>query len=97
MATDKKIKSKIIDDGLIAWEIGTWGKKKHGLISYYDQLFANSMKNKWDCRVYLDLFSNAGKSYIKGTNEIVKGSALLALETKPKFDKYIFCEKIKII
>lgn len=50
------------------------------------------MKNKWDARVYIDLFAGAGISVIKGTSRKVFTSPLLALDIPDKFDKYIFCE-----
>ncbi len=51
------------------------------------------MKNKWQCRVYIDLFAGSGRSRIKGTNKIVAGSPIVALNVEPKFDTYIFCER----
>lgn len=81
------------DDGLITEEIGDWGQEKYRLLSLYAQMFAASMKNKWGCRVYIDLFAGSGRSQIKGTNRIVAGSPLVALGVDPTFDKYIFCEK----
>ena len=51
------------------------------------------MKNKWDQRVYLDLYSGAGYSRIAGTSMYMKGSPLIALAVDRPFDKYIFCEE----
>ncbi len=84
-----------VDDGLITEEIGPWGEEKYRHLSLYAQMFAASMKKKWDCRVYIDLFAGAGRSRIKGTNRIVAASPLIALAIEPKFDKYILCEKDK--
>jgi len=81
------------DDGLYLPEVGPWALSKHKKIGYYSAIFAASMKKKWDCRVYLDLFSSAGKCKIKGTNEVVPGSPLLALSVDVPFDRYIFCEE----
>src|SRR6266850_3262639 len=81
------------DDSLVTEEIGDWGQEKYRLLSLYAQMFAASMKNKWNCRVYIDLFAGSGRSRIKGTNRIVAGSPLVALGVDPSFDKYIFCEK----
>ena len=81
------------DDGLTIPTIGRWGERKYLLVSNYSQIFANSMKRKWDCRVYVDLFAGAGRSQIEGTSRIVLASPLLALEINDKFDLYIFCEK----
>ncbi len=84
--------SYLQDDGLPTPEVGSWVEEKYRLVSSYDSLFSRGMKNKWDCRVYIDLFAGAGRSRIKGTNRILPGSPLLALSVQDKFDKYIFCE-----
>jgi three-Cys-motif partner protein len=80
-------------DGLVAPEVGRWAEEKYRLISLYDELFASGMKYKWDQRVYIDLYSAAGVSRIKGTDTFLKGSPLLALNVSAPFDKYIFCEE----
>jgi three-Cys-motif partner protein len=51
------------------------------------------MKNKWDKLIYIDLFSGCGYARVKGTECILKSSALIALSTTKRFDKYIFCEE----
>lgn len=79
------------DDHVIP-EVGSWGKSKYSLITHYASMFATSMKNRWDSRVYLDLFAGAGLARIKETGRIVKASPLLALSARDKFDQYIFCE-----
>ena len=81
------------DDGLIIPEVGPWGETKYKLVGGYCQIFTTGMKNKWDKLVYIDLFSGAGYAKIKGTNRIVKSSALISLSVSHKFDKYIFCEE----
>ena len=50
------------------------------------------MKNSWDCRVYIDLFSGAGRAKVRDSNRFVDSSPLLALKVKTPFDRYIFCE-----
>jgi three-Cys-motif partner protein len=82
-----------LDDGLVLPEVGIWAKTKHEKIAYYAGLFATSMKNKWHCRVYLDLFSCAGKAIVKETGEVVPGSPLLSLGVRDPFDLYLFVEK----
>ncbi len=81
-----------VDDGLSSPEVRRWAETKYRLVSLYDELFATGMKNKWDKRVYLDLYAGAGHSRIQGTNTILKGSPILALTVQDPFDKYIFCE-----
>jgi len=80
------------DDGLIIPEVGSWALTKHKKIGYYAGLFATSMKKSWDCRVYIDVFAGAGKARIEGTNKIIPGSPLLALNIDDPFHKYIFCD-----
>ena len=74
-------------------EIGSWGEEKYSLVRNYAQIFATSMKVKWNCRVYIDLFAGAGRAKIKDTGKIVDGSPLIALSIENPFDRYIFCEQ----
>ncbi|MGB9181331.1 MAG: three-Cys-motif partner protein TcmP, partial [Pyrinomonadaceae bacterium] len=89
------------DDGLITPEIGAWGEEKYRLVGTYAKMFATSMKGKWDCRVYIDLFAGAGRARIKNTKRIIPASPMIALDIGDKFDKYIFCDqdplKIKVL
>jgi three-Cys-motif partner protein len=80
------------DDGLITPQIGAWGEEKYRLVSTYAGIFATSMKRKWECRVYIDLFAGSGRSSIRGTKRIVPASPLLALNLPDRFDKYVFCD-----
>ena len=80
-------------DELITPKVGEWAITKHSKLEYYDSLFAKSMHKKWDCRVYLDLFSCAGKSELKKSHKVVPGSPLIALSVQDPFDKYIFAEE----
>jgi three-Cys-motif partner protein len=80
------------NDGLPCPEVGSWAESKYRLLALYDQLFSLGMKNKWDQRIYIDLYAGAGFSRVKGTQKILKGSPILALTVTHPFDKYIFCE-----
>jgi three-Cys-motif partner protein len=53
------------------------------------------MKKHFQNRVYIDLFSGAGKAIIRETGDLVLGSPLLALSVAEPFDRYIFCDKDK--
>ncbi|HEU0143949.1 MAG TPA: three-Cys-motif partner protein TcmP [Nitrososphaera sp.] len=83
---------QLIDDGLYTEPIGAWGEEKYRLVATYARMFATSMKGKWECRVYIDLFAGAGHAHIKNTKRIVPASPMVALDIKDKFDKYIFCD-----
>lgn len=83
------------DDGLLTPEVGGWAEEKYCLLALYDRLFSTGMKNKWDQRVYIDLYAGAGYNRIQGTNKFLKGSPLIALTVTDPFDKYIFCDEGK--
>ncbi len=80
------------DDGLITPEVGAWAEDKYRLVGNYAAMFATSMKKKWECRVYIDLFAGAGRARIEGTKRIIPASPILALNIEDPFDIYIFCE-----
>lgn len=84
---------EIASDGLITPVVGPWAEEKYELLRNYATMFATSMKEKWDSRVYIDLFSGPGKVLIRGTSRIVLASPLIALGIPVPFDCYIFCEK----
>ena len=81
------------DDGLVCTEVRSWAQDKYRLLALYDALFSTDMKDKWDQRVYVDLYAGAGISRIGGTSTFLKGSPLVALTVPDPFDKYIFCEE----
>ena len=62
------------DDGLFCQEVGPWAETKHNLVSYYGRLFSTGMKDKWDSRIYIELYAGAGYSRIRETLRIVAGS-----------------------
>jgi three-Cys-motif partner protein len=80
------------DDGLITPVVGDWADEKYRLFWYYADLFAASMKNKWEHRVYLDLFAGPGRARIRGQKRIIPAPPLLALNVKAPFTRYIYSE-----
>jgi three-Cys-motif partner protein len=80
-------------DGLSCPDVGAWAETKYRLLGLYDELFSTGMKNKWDQRVYIDLYAGAGYSHVSGTGRFLKGSPIIALTVTNPFDKYIFCEE----
>jgi len=80
------------DDGLlIPDDLGPWTEDKFDLIRLYCHLFSSAMKNKWT-RVYIDLHAGSGLCRIKGRDQVLLGSPLIALSVDAPFDRYIFCE-----
>ena len=82
----------VSNDGLYTPEVGDWAERKYRLLWHYANLFATSMKHKWDQRVFIDLFSGAGFASIRGTERVVQTSSLLALQVADPFDCYVFCD-----
>jgi len=81
------------DDGLVTPVVGDWSEEKYQLAKCYASIFATSMKNKWECLVYVDLYAGAGRSRLgDGRGKIVPATPLLVLEVPHPFTKYIFCE-----
>ena len=84
---------KVPDDGLRCPDVGRSAEDKYRLLDLYFRLFSTSMKDKWDQRVYIDLYAGSGYSRSEGTSTILKGSPIIALTVPCAFDKYIFCEE----
>lgn len=81
------------DDGLFRGkDVGKQAEEKHATVSYDAKLFSTGMKDKWDERVYIELYAGSGHSKIRDTSRIIAGSPLQALTLEHPFDKYIFCE-----
>jgi len=80
------------DDGLFFAEAGSWVEDKHRLVALYDSLFSTGMRDKWESRVYIDLYAGPGLLRIRDTSKFSWGSPILALGVEHPFDKYIFCE-----
>jgi three-Cys-motif partner protein len=83
----------LVDDGLATPIVGDWSEDKYQLAKCYASIFASSMKNKWDCLVYVDLYSGSGRARISDSfGKIVPATPLLVLDRPNPFTKYIFCE-----
>ena len=80
------------DDGLYTPPIKEHSLRKISAHNYYVRLFTTAMKNKWPQRVYLGLYSGAGRAQVSGTNEIVPTTAISALQVPDPFTKYIFVD-----
>jgi three-Cys-motif partner protein len=91
MASDQT--ARAWGDGLVCPEVGGWTEEKHRLVSFYATLFSSAMKEKWDNRIYVELYAGAGYSRVRSTSKFIPGSPILALSVKDPFDKYIFCEE----
>lgn len=80
------------DDGLLTSRVRDYAQEKYSLVKLYCHLFTTGMRNRWDELVYLDLFAGPGRGVVEGTNRILPGSPILALDLEHPFDRYVFCE-----
>jgi three-Cys-motif partner protein len=80
-------------DGLIVRDSDAWAKEKLYYLGRYLKIFSIGMKNKWAGRLYYcDLFAGPGVCRMRGTEEEMDGSPLVAL-LGFDFAKYFFFEE----
>ena len=81
------------DDGLEIPEVGPWAKRKYHYLGRYLDAFTTSMKSKpWSGLFFIDLFCGAGFARIRGTDEIVEGSPILASNVRFPFTQLLLCD-----
>jgi three-Cys-motif partner protein len=85
------------DDGLPTWkEARHWTTQKLHFWHRYIDITTTAMvgHSRWPAGlVYVDLFAGAGICTLKGTNERVPGSALIAAYSAKPFKRIVACEK----
>jgi three-Cys-motif partner protein len=80
-------------DGLPVRISGPWVREKLFFVKQYIDTFEIAMRQKpWRKRIYIDLFAGPGKCLIKGTQEYLLGSPLLAVTTQYPFTDYFFVD-----
>lgn len=77
-------------DGQLVVKLGPWAKEKLFYIDRYCNIFNTGMKGRWETRCYIDLFAGPGRCLIRGTDEEVDGSPLVALKCRTPFTHYFF-------
>src|SRR5579859_3224889 len=92
VAMSEELRLQAQDDGLFYGEVGRWAEEKHALVGIYNRLFSTGMKNKWETRVYIELYAGPGLLKIRNTNKFIWGSPILALDLPDPFNTYVFCE-----
>lgn len=81
------------NDGFIIPEIEQWNVEKYRLIGKYIETFTQSMRERSEDMIYVDLTAGSGINKVKETGDIILGSPLIALSNPISFSKYIFCER----
>ncbi len=83
---------------------GAWTQRKLEVVRRYLDLYAAALKRQPFQRLYVDAFAGTGDRTTKqradqllldlpDLDEVTKGSARLALEVEPPFDRYLLIEK----
>ncbi len=83
---------------------GPWTERKLSVVRRYLETYAQALKNQSFERLYIDAFAGTGDRTNKRLESqplldlpeldaIAKGSARLALEVEPPFDRYVLIEK----
>jgi len=95
MGTQKKAAMSLAKTNR-AYDAGSWALLKHAILAYYVDIFTNITKAIFDKAFYLDAFAGPGLNTIRGTDEVIFGSPLIA-EFLPRagkrFDRLILIEK----
>lgn len=76
-------------------DVGLWSIRKNDIVEYYASVYSEITKHAKVklTRYYVDGFANRGHSRLRGTKDVVPGSALRLLNLGEPFDKYIFVEQ----
>jgi len=80
------------DDGLYIPKVGPWAENKYEILHHYNHMFSTGMKNLFNKRIYIDLFSSAGIAKIRNSNRFVLTSSLIALNLPDPYDHYVYCD-----
>jgi three-Cys-motif partner protein len=70
-------------DGLPAPPVGEWAREKHELLRLYIEITRSTRRKYVDTprkagATFIDLYSGAGRAYIRGTDQFIDGSPLVA-------------------
>jgi len=83
--------STLASDGLPARLTGQWAHGKKYYFCRYLDIMTHGVGRKWQGKLaYVDLFSGPGRSIVRGSQEVVDGSPVLALNYE--FARYIFVD-----
>ena len=75
---------------------GPWTVEKLNILSDYLNFYATALKKQPFKLIYIDAFAGTGHINIgDNVDEIIDGSAKLALQSNGNFTEYIFIEKTK--
>ena len=94
--TQPELLLKLASDELPARATGQWVLEKNYYLCRYLDIMTHGVVRKWNAKLaYIDLFAGPGRSIIRGTEEEVEGSPVLAL--RYDFAKYVFVDKTEVL
>jgi three-Cys-motif partner protein len=79
---------------LIFDEVGYWTEIKLEIIKKYAKAYSEILSGKFH-HIYIDAFAGAGRHRSKQTGDMISGSPLIVLDTKPPFKEYYFIDNNK--
>jgi len=65
---------------------------KLNILKYYLEIVSTALKDKFENRIFLDLFSGPGLCWDRDNRKLVEGSALIALKLANPFSNYVFVD-----
>ncbi len=83
----------LASDGKPAIPLGFWALDKLHYLKNYCEIFSTGMKNLWEHRIYIDLFSGPGICITRDTRVEHYGSPLISLNCKTPFTHYYFVDE----
>lgn len=83
----------VTHDGFAIPEIEQWNIEKYRLIGKYIETFTQSMRERSEDMIYVDLTAGSGINKVRESGDTILGSPLIALSNPISFSKYIFCER----
>lgn len=73
---------------------GSWSDQKLAALKSYLAAYNTALSNQHFTRIYIDAFAGAGREEVDASEEAYRhGSPLIARDTSPQFDRFIFIEK----
>ena len=71
---------------------GRWTQDKLKVLQEYLDFYTKALKNQPFTLIYIDCFAGTGRVKLTGHDAIIDGSARIALNCEPGFDRYHFIE-----
>lgn len=88
----KSTELRVAPDGLPARVVKAHNAHKAHFIGQYAHTVATAMKNRWEYRAYIDIYSGPGMCWVEDTGGFVAGSPLIAAQASPTYSHNVFVD-----